>query len=147
MYNAMSVANFIIDTCTKEKDPVSNLRLQKLLYFLWVGYYRETNKSLFADNMYAWQFGPVVPEVYYEYCSYGGRPINLYCEIEIQSPDEKIIKKILDKYKSIPVNQLVEWTHKVGTAWYIVFDEGRGNKKVIPFSLIKEKDIGEEYVS
>lgn len=147
IYNAMDVANFIIDRFAKMKDPVSNLRLQKLLYFVWVDFYRETRHSLFVDSMYAWPFGPVVPDVYYEYCSYGGRPINLQCENEIESEDAQIIENILKDYEVIPVNKLVERTHRPGTPWYEIYDDGRGDKKIIPFKLIIKKELGERYVS
>lgn len=147
IYNAMDVANFIIDSCARVLEPVSNLRLQKLLYFVWVDFYRETKRSLFVDSMYAWPLGPVVPEVYYEYCSYGGRPINLYCENEIEPEDAQIIEKILQKYQEIPVNKLVDKTHKPGTPWYEIFDGGKGDKQKIPFNLIIKKELGERYVS
>lgn len=147
IYNAMEVANFIIDACTRKGDPISNLRLQKLLYFTWVDYYRDTHNSLFIDPMYAWQFGPVLPEVYYEYCSYGGRPINLYCDNEIKPEDAQIISNILEKYQNVSVSELVERTHQQGTAWYEIFDGGKGDRRVIPFDLIIEKEFGERHVS
>lgn len=146
-YSAMAVANFIIDLCSKMKEPISNLRLQKLLYFAWVDYYKETKRTLFYDAICAWQLGPVVPEVYYEYCSYGGRPINLYCETEIEPQDMDILKEIVNYYRLVPVSELVERTHKPETAWYQIYDGGRGNRQVIPFELIKKKECGENYVS
>lgn len=147
-YNVMEVANFIIDLCSRMNDPVSNLRLQKLLYFAWVDYYRETGRVLFYDQICAWQLGPVSPEVYYEYCSYGGRPINLrWEETEIKPEDAKILKDIVEKYRLVPVSELVERTHKTETAWYQIYDNGKGNRQVIPFELIKKKEIGEDYVS
>jgi len=147
LYSAMAVANYIIDLCSKMENPISNLRLQKMLYFAWVDYYRETGHYLFYDPMYAWQLGPVVPEVYYEYCPYGGRPINLMCESEIKPKDEEILKDIVEKYKLVPVSELVERTHKPETAWSKVYNGGEGNKKVIPFDLIKKKEFGEDNVS
>lgn len=147
-YSAMAVANFIIDLCSRWNEPVSNLRLQKLLYFAWVDYYREAECNLFYDYMYAWQLGPVVPGVYYEYCSYGGRPINLRWESsEIEQQDAAKLQEIIDKYRLVPVSELVERTHKPGTAWYQIYDEGKGNRKKIPFELIKMKEFGEKYVS
>lgn len=143
-YRALDVANFIIDTCTKMGTPVSNLKLQKILYFAWVDYYRETNMYLFEDNMEAWQLGPVVPEVYYEYCAYGGKPINLLCEI-LPSIDEikEILKRIIEKYILLPVSTLVAKTHMPNTAWFKVYNNGLGNRDVIPFWLIRQMEFGE----
>lgn len=142
-YNAMAVANFIIDFCSRLKDPVSNLRLQKLLYFVWVEYYRRTERALFYDPICAWQLGPVVPEVYREYCSYGGRPINLrWEETEIESQDVELLTDIVEEYRLVPVSDLVERTHRPETAWYQIYNNGKGNRQVIPFELIKKKELG-----
>lgn len=139
VYNAMQIADFIIDYCTRKNDPVSNLRLQKLLYFLWAEYFRRHQKALFGDSMYAWQFGPVVPNVYYEYCAYGGRPINLKCETEIEEGDKRELEEIIEEYRLIPVNELVRRTHQPDTAWYSVYANGEGNHKKIPFDLLTHR--------
>lgn len=147
LYNAMSVADYIINKCYEEDKPVSNLQLQKILYFTWIDYFKQTRKTLFWDTFCAWQFGPVIPDVYYEYCVYGGRPINIKCETEIIKEDEIILDNIIFQYIDVPVNILVNKTHTKGSAWDMVFQGGKGNRKVIPFSLIKDVECGGEYVS
>ena len=78
-YDALDVAKYIITRCYEQGNPISNLKLQKILYFLWADFYRETRRYLFFDDICAWQLGPVVPKVYYEYCPHAGRPIfNIY---------------------------------------------------------------------
>lgn len=146
-YNAMSVANFIINKCYLDGRPISNLQLQKLLYFAWVEFYRQTKRVLFLDSICAWQFGPVVPEVYYEYCAYGGRPINIRCQTEIMGEDEQLLNNFVDEYVKIPVNVLVNRTHEKGTAWDIIYNGGAGKRKIIPFELIKQTECGGTYVS
>lgn len=147
IYNAMAVANFIINKCYLEGTPISNLHLQKVLYFVWVEFYRRTKRTLFWDSICAWQFGPVVPEVYYEYCAYGGRPINIRCETEIAKEDEPLLDEIAGEYVNVPVNILVDRTHQKGTAWDIIYDGGEGNRHVIPSDLIRQKECGGDYVS
>ena len=34
MYSALEIAKYIIDKCTKDRCPVSNLQLQKILYYV-----------------------------------------------------------------------------------------------------------------
>ena len=34
MYSALNIAKYIIDKCTRERYPVSNLQLQKILYYI-----------------------------------------------------------------------------------------------------------------
>lgn len=147
IYNAMAVADYIINKCCERNKPISNLQLQKILYFTWIEYYKQTNKTLFWDSFCAWQFGPVVPEVYYEYCVYGGRPINIRCETEIVAEDMSLLDKIIEDYADIPVNVLVDMTHKKDSAWDRIYQDGRGNREVIPYELIKRVEDDSKNVS
>lgn len=116
MYDALTVARYIIDRSFRKKDPVSNLRLQKLLYFVQLESYRENNNPMFSDDIVAWQFGPVVPDVYYEYNVYAGTPILLeYKDLSvIEDSDKRIIDRVIDTMKDIPIWKLVDLTHKSG---------------------------------
>ena len=62
--------------------PISNLQLQKILYYLQVYFIQHEGIPLFEDEIEAWQFGPVIPEVYYEYCGFGGFEIQLLMKKE-----------------------------------------------------------------
>lgn len=147
IYNAIDVADYIINKCYNDEKPISNLQLQKILYFAWIEYYNKMHKPLFIDNICAWQFGPVVPDVYYEYCVYGGRPINIKCQTDITGTDAELLNKVVDKYVDTPISVLVEMTHKMGGAWDLTYEDGLGSRKVIPFELIKSVDCGGLYVS
>lgn len=141
-YSALEIARYIITSCFYEKRPVSNLKLQKMLYFVWVDFYRKTGRMLFWDNICAWQLGPVVPEVYYEYCFYAGSPICLSYASEIEETDREILDSIIAVYLPIPANVLVDRTHAPGSAWDTIYENGLGNRKVIPFDLIIRKEVG-----
>ncbi len=60
---------------TNEGDGISNLKLQKLLYYAQGFYTAIFGKPLFASNISAWVHGPVVPELYHEYKQYGNNRI------------------------------------------------------------------------
>lgn len=141
-YSAMEVARYIITRCSEEGRAISNLKLQKMLYFLWVDFYKKTGRKLFLDDICAWQLGPVVPEVYYEYCPYGGRPIFAEYTSEIKNKDQRILDDLIRKYIDIPASVLVSRTHKSGSAWDRIYKNGLGNRKIIPFSLIIEREVG-----
>lgn len=136
-YSAMNVAKFVVSHCYKEKCPISNLKLQKILYYTWIDYYKEEQKPLYNDNICAWQLGPVIPEVYYEFCSFAGSPITKDYISELTTDDADIIKRIITPYMRIPASTLVNRTHKQGGPWDIVYRGGIGARDVIPFSLIK----------
>ena len=69
IYNAIDVAKYMIDKCTREDRPISNLQLQTILYFLQGESYKECREPLFSNRIEAWPYGPVVPDVYYRYLS------------------------------------------------------------------------------
>ena len=70
MYSAIDVSRYVILRCNQLGRTISNLKLQKLLYFAWKNYYKKYRKYLFNENFEAWQFGPVVRNVYYDYCAH-----------------------------------------------------------------------------
>ena len=141
-YFAKDIAKFIISYCSSLFHPISNLKLQKILYFVWIDYYKETLCELYSDEICAWQLGPVVPEVYYEYCSYGGRPIDENYKTEIADEDVVILQKIIDKYVYLSTSSLVNITHQPGKPWDLVYKNGMGNRHPIPFELIKSLECG-----
>lgn len=142
MWNdALEVAKYIIAACTQQGKPLSNLKLQEVLYFTWIDFYKLTGRKLFLDNICAWQFGPVVPIVYYEYCPYAGRPIYRCVNAQVETCDKERINQILGMYMDVPVCELVDRTHVEGSPWDIIYQNRKGNRDVIPFSLIIDKEV------
>lgn len=139
MYNALDIAKYVINYCNEKQKPISNLKLQKILYFLWIDYFKATQQYLFSNEIYAWKFGPVVPDVYYEFCAYGGIPILRDFNIEISDSVKRIINQTIEKYIMLTPYQLVEKTHKPNTAWYETVNKV-GLKEIIPFYLIKQME-------
>ena len=66
-----------------EADLISNLKLQKLLYYAQGMHLALYGEPLFNDEIVAWQYGPVVEAVYQEYKSNGSDPIKNF-----KNPDE-----------------------------------------------------------
>lgn len=57
---------------------LSNLKLQKMLFFSQALHMKLNGERLFDDEMEAWQFGPVVREVYKKYGVNGSLPISTF---------------------------------------------------------------------
>ena len=45
-YTAVDIAKYIVSYCSGKNRPVSNLKLQKMLYYTWIDYYKETGTAL-----------------------------------------------------------------------------------------------------
>lgn len=141
IYDVTEIARYIITYCAKKKNPISNLKLQKILYFVWIDYFKKNNCNLFNENICAWQFGPVVPKVYYEFCSYAGSPINKIYETAIDNQNDlNIINTSIDKYIEYSARKLVDITHEISKPWSIIYNNGLGLRNIIPFNLIISKE-------
>ena len=136
-YSAVELSKYIITKCARENKPISNLQLQKILYFIQKEYLQKKGVPAFNDPIEAWQFGPVVPRSYYRFCGYGGMPIHTEYVFDIEQNDKNIINPIVDEKCSLDPWDLVRETHKSGSAWDYIYDNGNGNHHVIPIDLIK----------
>ncbi|MGL6168774.1 MAG: Panacea domain-containing protein [Fusobacteriaceae bacterium] len=126
MNTVLDICRFIVNYSNKNSYGVSNLKLQKLLYFVQAKFLLETDKPCFEEKIEAWDYGPVVPEAYHEFKEYGGMnipTIHRYkssiqkSEIEF---DEKIIISesrdkiisVLDFFENYTAGNLIDITHK-----------------------------------
>lgn len=84
MARAMDVADEIITLAQEKNNPVSNLKLQKIMYFLNALSLIERNKPLIDDQKFEkWDYGPVIHSVYTEYSAHG--------RSSIESPEKHIL--------------------------------------------------------
>lgn len=117
MYSALTVANCIIDYCNSKRRGVSNLKLQKILYYVQAEFLVSTpdHSPCFYDQIEAWDFGPVVPSVYHEYKIYGSAIIPFSCGRvpgkQIASDDYEMIIGMVEQTLPYSASQLVEFTH------------------------------------
>lgn len=63
MYRAEDVAAYIINKQVDDGYPISNLKLQKILYFVQAEFLVSKDEPCFDDVIEAWDFGPVVESV------------------------------------------------------------------------------------
>ena len=133
MYSAQSIARYIIQRCNEQNTPISNLKLQKLLYFVQAEFLVARNRPCFAEEIEAWDFGPVVPEVYQEYKIFGGANIPVIGRMSrpviISRDDQKLIDGIIDECAQYSASTLVDITHRQHP-WKKAYIRGYNN--VIP---------------
>lgn len=127
--NIINLAKYVINRCLEINRPISNLQLQKILYFVEGEFYKTQGYWLTEATFYAWKFGPVNKEVYSEYCVYGGGRIYERSKDRIDENIKEIINPIIDRYAKLPASRLVELSHRKGGAWDIVYD-GNNNTEI-----------------
>ncbi|MDR0407473.1 MAG: DUF4065 domain-containing protein [Campylobacteraceae bacterium] len=137
---AMDVAKYMIDKCENDNHPITNLQLQKMLYYVQCFFLVEKKKPLFDDDFEAWKFGPVIPDVYREYRIYGALPISSdadKAEIDIDNKEMELLNDIIKKTRVMYPWRLVEQSHAKGKAWDNVFMDGIGVGDIISKEDIK----------
>jgi uncharacterized phage-associated protein len=110
--NAMDVAKQLLYQASTNNCNITNLKLQKLIYFVNLTYISIIGEPLFSDKVKAWDLGPVVGTVYYNYKAFQDKIIS---EENVGTPNtmlSQICEFVLDIFGFQPASKLVDITHQ-----------------------------------
>lgn len=142
MIRAIELSKYIINKCVEDRKPISNLQLQKILYYIQYNCLKKTGNILFRDDIEAWQFGPVIPDIYYHFCGFGSMRITVIfpeCKkIDVTDKIKNIIDDVIEDKREINPWDMVKETHRDNGPWSLTFKNGEGNKKVISIESIRQ---------
>lgn len=135
-YNdALDVSSYIINYCTKRDYLMSNLKLQKILYFSQAYFLLSKHEPCFDDTIEAWDIGPVIPAAYKEYKKYGSGNIwimnhcleeDCYNDI-ILDDDKKLICAVVDRFADYSAADLARITRNQ-SPWMDAYVPNRHNE-------------------
>ena len=112
---AAQVADAIILFCNKHGDLITNLRLQKLLFYTQAWYLAlpEFDRPLFDDRIEAWIHGPAQPATYGRFKEFGYGPIKLEhtCSPVLSLSIAKHLENVMAAYGHFTAFQLEQMTH------------------------------------
>src|SRR6266481_5329819 len=74
-HDGRAVANFVLDHCERKGRPVTNLSLQKIVYFCHAWSLTKLGRPLIRHSFEAWQHGPVLQYLYREFKGFDRSPI------------------------------------------------------------------------
>jgi uncharacterized phage-associated protein len=137
-YSAAIIAYAFVKKGIKEENPVTQMKLQKLVYFAHGLHLALYGEPLISEKFQAWKFGPVVPAIYHEYKLYGSSPIldteYLFSlgnaekyDATLAALDDKAKKTIAltwEGLKDANAIQLSNWTHKDNSPWKANYIDG-----------------------
>lgn len=143
-----AVANyFIILGMGDSEEYMTNLRLNKLMYFAQSWMLSVFKKPLFQEDIEAWEYGPVVPSIYHQYKQYGKYPIDKFADefsLNMFSDDEiSVLSAVMACYRRFSTPGLVDITHAKNSPWYTAF---HSNDKVIKKDAILQHFINDSNV-
>lgn len=131
-YPATAVANELLDRASAEGVKLTQINIQKLVYFAHGWNLAWTGKPLILDLIEAWQYGPVVRTLYSQFRRFGSSPIttkavefsmNSLGTVETSVPllDDSYAKNVVgavwQQYGRLQPFKLVELTHAPGSPW------------------------------
>lgn len=121
------LAKFTLDYCNEKNIELTNLHLQKVLYFLQGRFLRDFGYPLFADDIQAWNSGPVVPSVFERYCSESAFSTTAgnRCDLPLTSQELAAVRDEIDKISDIPLWSLCKEIKKIDSPWSSAFSVGR----------------------
>ena len=57
MYLAKQIAQYVLEKCEHNGNPIANVQLQQILYCIQCAFLKERNERCFADDFEAFGFG------------------------------------------------------------------------------------------
>ncbi|HLK12366.1 MAG TPA: type II toxin-antitoxin system antitoxin SocA domain-containing protein [Candidatus Binatia bacterium] len=142
-YSAKAIANWFL-----KRDELSPMKLQKLVYFAhgWKLGLRGT--PLINEEIEAWDYGPVVPDLYHEFKQFGSAPITAFATRwklddgkprlvqPLVPPDavdtQALLRRIWKVYGHKTGGQLSAITHLPDSPWSQIRRECNTRGAVIP---------------
>lgn len=140
MYKAREIANFYIQLLNSIPDnSIDNLKLNKILYYAQGWSLVKNGTPLFEDDIQAWDYGPVIQEVYHTYKCCGKGPIEEadtpFDESRLSSEELELLLSVYMNYGKYTGWALKDMTHAKGSPWSQVYEKGMN--RVIPLEIIK----------
>ena len=140
-YDVRSLANLVLDFAERSNTEVSNMTINKIVYFLHAWYVAKTGKPLVTAKIEAWEYGPVFRELYWEFKQFGKEKITTratrrnpettqkeICADSFDSADLEFLQPLMEEYLGISAGRLVELSHEPGGPWDQVYNhEGESN--------------------
>lgn len=140
-YSVRGLANWILDYAAELGLPITNMTLNKLVYFAYERSLIRRGTILTNAKIEAWDHGPVFREVYQAFKSFGDRPITARASFfsvttgaleesaaDLVSEDALFLREALRELMPLSASKLRELSHAEGGAWHSVWCyDGRAN--------------------
>jgi uncharacterized phage-associated protein len=149
-YDVREIANFVLDAAEAEGVGVTNLSVNKVVYFLHAFFLVRFDRPLVTAKIEAWNYGPVFRELYREFKSFEDKPITSrahrinpetgtleLCEYDFSVDEREFLERLARKYVRFSPGTLVSMSHERGSPW----DQVWNHDKVVNASMNISNEI------
>src|SRR5437763_12881154 len=92
MYDGRKIANLLLSEFDSTRFDVTNLKLNKVLFYVHAFHLVRRGRPLIKNHFEAWEHGPVVRVVYHEFKAFDNAPITkLARHLDYESRREEVI--------------------------------------------------------
>lgn len=107
------ISDFLLCESRERGEVLTNLKLQKLLYYSQAWHLVRKDQALFKEDFQAWVHGPVLPSQYKRFKAFEWRPITENVVLPKLSDElASYLKEIVDVFGSETAINLELMTHK-----------------------------------
>ncbi len=111
---ALNVAFYFLKKGLDDKKPITNKKLQKLVYYAQAWSLTLNDEKLFNEKIEAWVHGPAVPSLYEKFKKFGSEPIifeakNL--DFDFSEKQKELLEEVWKVYGKYDANYLEVLTH------------------------------------
>jgi uncharacterized phage-associated protein len=139
--SCIDVAKYFIWLANETGSFISNLKLQKLVYYSQAWHLALYDHPLFEEDFQAWVHGPVIPSLYQKYQSFGWQPILEDASPMLPEDVSQFLGEVAEEYFACDAYELEQMTH----AEY-PWDLARGDlPSDIPSNEVINKEWMKEY--
>ena len=98
----------------EDSEYITNLKLQKLLYYAQGYFLAKKDTPLFEEDFLAWEHGPVIRKIYDKYKVNGANGIKYDSDfkIDIDKETERILEEVYNEYGQYTAWKLRNMTHE-----------------------------------
>jgi len=130
-YKALDIAKKLIKMADFDSvsggDCMTNMRLQKLLYYEQGYHLAMFDTPLFDEEIEAWMYGPVVPSVYDHYKNNGSQILPVEADnLELTDDENELFGNVYNAYREFSTLGLMNKTHKE-SPWKSAKSTGRNS--------------------
>ena len=117
MYNVIDISKYIISMLNEVGVKITNLKLQKMLYYAQAYSLLEKDKPLYEEDIVARKLGPIVPVAHNAFKWANSSEILVIEEPNeiIEKRDKEMIKEVLMIMAYLPSEDLVNITNEYDT--------------------------------
>lgn len=138
MHDPRSIANYILELAEEDDRQVSNIMIQKLVYFCHAYFLHEHDRPLVTGYFEAWTYGPVHPALYKSFKIYGANKITGKADktnlltgevVEVESVNDKsarrTIRTVMSNLAKLSIGQLVDLSHAPNGPWHFTVENSK----------------------